>query len=219
MTDTPFEPDRSRTRRAPAAHAPTATGRGHRRVGADEKLIRRMLAKVGARPVGHADPLPDDAQPADSNGGAPQAPVAAAPGWPPADARPTPRQPAANTASRLPDWRLTDKPELTVPNEQDEPEHEQEAEQRDDEVQEEPVPDHPRLRDRVRTWAGNAAHHAGSASTREPPGDEAPVDGDEFEENGDEPDSTATASGAPVDHRSLPPASRRSSGQRRTAAR
>ncbi|MFD7919490.1 hypothetical protein ACFV3R_09725 [Streptomyces sp. NPDC059740] len=198
MSDTPFTRVRSRTRRArraSAGHVPTAAEHGHHRVGADEKLIRRMLAKVGARPVGYAEPLADDIRPADPGPGAPQSTVTAAPGRPPADERPSDRQPAASTASqlgaaRLPDWRLPDKPELTIPDEADEPaepEHEQEREPEDDVVQEDPVAGRPRLRDRVRTWVGNAANDAGEAGAGETPGDEAPEPGEESEENGDEP--------------------------------
>lgn len=198
MSDTPFTRVRSRTRRtrrASAGRVPSAAEQGHRRVGADEKLIRRMLARVGARPVGHAEPLADGTRPADPAPGAPQYPVTAAPGRQPADERSPDRRRAVSTASalgasRLPDWRLPDKPELTIPDEHNEPARpEQEREPEDEAVQEDTVSDRPRLRDRVRTWVASAANDAGDAGAGATPGDEAPGPGEEFEEHGDEPDA------------------------------
>ncbi|WP_394426846.1 hypothetical protein [Streptomyces sp. SGAir0957] len=240
MSDTPFTRVRSRTRRtrrASAGRVPSAAEQGHHRVGADEKLIRRMLAKVGARPVGHAEPLADDTRPADPAPGAPQYPVTAAPGRQPADERFPDRRRAASTASalgasRLPDWRLPDKPELTIPDEHDEPaEPEQEREPEDEAVQEDTVSDRPRLRDRVRTWVGSAANDAGDAGAGAAPGDEAPDPG-ESDENGDEPDvpsrrrraEALTKTGHQRPRRAgrppfAAPASHGSSGRRRIAAR
>lgn len=98
MSDTRFTRVRSRTRptrSASADHVPAAE-QGHRHVGADEKLIRRTLAKAGARPLGHGEPLADDTHP---DPGAAQSPATAAPGRPPADEGSSDRQQAESAAS------------------------------------------------------------------------------------------------------------------------
>ncbi|MFD7900530.1 hypothetical protein [Streptomyces sp. NPDC059743] len=84
-----------RTRRA-AAKGQEKT----RAVGPDEKLIRRMLDKVGARPVGHAEPPADVGPPPPAAPPTRQPrPVAPAPDWPPTSTR---RQISATGAGRLP---------------------------------------------------------------------------------------------------------------------
>ncbi|WP_424892397.1 hypothetical protein [Streptomyces sp. XH2] len=81
-----------RALRAPATRALPTTAERHRSAGPDERLIRRMLAKVGARPLGHADQLADEP--------APPAPVVQSElDAPSADTR---RRPSASPYGRLP---------------------------------------------------------------------------------------------------------------------
>ncbi|MFE3555104.1 hypothetical protein ACFXKW_09595 [Streptomyces sp. NPDC059193] len=175
----------SRGGRARRARRPAQRPDRNHSAGADERLIRRMLARVGARPFGHRDSLADDAEPAH--------PTLAEPAEPPAEAAPSAQpgskhpssgtqQPATpptrGAVPRLPDWRLTDKPQLTVHDEQDETELQEEEDPADEE------PEQPALglRDRVRMWA--RTNTPISAATHRPEAD-SPSDGEERDDEQD----------------------------------
>ncbi|MFI5986777.1 hypothetical protein ACIBEA_38690 [Streptomyces sp. NPDC051555] len=187
MSDTPSSRGRrGRTRRA---RRPAPRPDRNHSAGADERLMRRMLAKVGARPFGHSDPLADDTEVAHPNPAAPAEPPAEAV----PSAQPGSEHPSAGTqhpattltrrgAPRLPDWRLPDKPQLTAHDEQDLQAEEDPA----DEEPEQPVLG---LRDRVRAWARTNAPN--SAATHRPETAEAQEDSSsDGEEREDEQDTS-----------------------------